>query len=232
MTNQATEVIVDEARDSDGPGRIRKGATGLVASLILFAQSIPPLAIWGGLMTVPLLGYLALLFTSGPDHFLEALYGVFFGGFILDQVLSAIGLSLLIYSVVFMRVRRTDGLITTGPYRLVRHPQYLGATLFTLTLTSRSYWLLTNTRGVGWLGPQGTVVLWIATLITYVALASIEELHLTKEFGAEYETYRKSAGFLLPAIKTKRRSMEVLLSILIPALVLIVVIFVNAATPM
>jgi protein-S-isoprenylcysteine O-methyltransferase Ste14 len=190
-------------------------------------QSIPPLWIWGGLMTVPLISYLALMFTSSPLNFFRAIYGLFFGGFIWELVIAAIGLVVVAYSITHLRREKKKGLVRTGPYELVRHPQYLGLVLFTLTLTTRSYWIITHTFGMGFLSPNQTLVVWFVTLFAYIVLASVEEMHLTKVFGVDYHDYRRDVGFIVPYLKTENRGLEILISFVVLALILFGVVYLN-----
>lgn len=192
--------------------RIRSHITTAGAALLPFVQSIPPLAIWGGLMTIPLITYLGLLLTS-PQFFLEAVYRMFFGGFILETAVAVIGLIVLGYSFIFMRLHKREGFIKTGPYALTRHPQYLGVMLFITTLSSRSYWLLSHTLGLGWLSPTDTILVWIGTIIAYILLAKVEESYLTKELGATYTEYRTEVGFIIPYTHSTSNWMEVLVTI-------------------
>ena len=212
--------------------RKRSRISSIIAAILPFVQSIPPLAAWGALMTIPLVGYLALLFTSGPLHFIEAIFQLFFGGFIWEQIIAVLGLGVLVYSFVHMRLNKSEGLITSGPYGLVRHPQYFGVILFTLTLTTRSYWIATNTFGMSWIRPELTVAIWFGTLFAYVVLALVEELHLSKMFQSEYTEYCQSTGFLFPFIRSRKRVVEVTLSILLPGLILAGMIFFAPPFPM
>ena len=45
---------------------------------------------------------------------------------------------------------------------------------------------------------------WIGEVMAYIFLAKIEEIALAKKFGAEFNAYKKSVGFMLPLIKLKR----------------------------
>ncbi len=202
----------------------QKRASSIIAAIPPFVQSIPPLTAWGALMTIPVIGYIALLFTSNPLQFFEAIFLVFFGGFVWEQVIAALSLGILLYSFVHMRVAKKEGLITSGPYRLVRHPQYLGVVLFTLTLTTRSYWIGTNTFGMSWISPEATVAIWLGTLLAYIGLALVEELHLLKTFASEYEEYKEKTGFLLPFVSSRNRVFEIILSVLIPAAILLAIL--------
>ena len=206
-------------------------ASSIIAVILPFMQSIPPLTAWGALMTIPFVSYIALLFTSNPSQFIEAIFLIFFGGFPWEQVIALVGIGILIYSVVYMRLERKEGLIRTGPYGFVRHPQYLGVVLFTLTLTTRSYWIGKNTFGMSWITPELTVAIWFGTLFAYIILAQVEELHLAKTFASEFEEYREETGFMVPFVKTQNRVLEIALSVLIPALILAAVLIAAPGYP-
>ncbi|UCE09481.1 MAG: hypothetical protein JSW61_10990 [Candidatus Thorarchaeota archaeon] len=228
--NQAIAETDVQSEDEETPAR-QSRLTSIAASLLPFLQSIPPLAAWGGLMTIPLVSYIALLFASGPSQFAEALFLLFFGGFLWEQITAVLGLGILVYSFVHMRLTKKEGLITTGPYRFVRHPQYLGVTLFTLTLTTRSYWIGTNTFGMSWIDPKLTVVIWFGTLVAYIILAYVEELHLAKTFGAEFEDYKQKTGFMFPGLKSQNLGLEVIVSTLFFSVVLFAIILMPTPMP-
>ncbi|MFW9799583.1 MAG: methyltransferase family protein [Candidatus Thorarchaeota archaeon] len=226
---QAYEVQEDVVEtDIGSSGTIKSRVTTIIAAILPFIQSIPPMAIWGGLMTIPLLSYLALMFTSSPMTFLGALISLFFGGFVWELAIAVIGVALVVYSVLHLRRSKHSGLVKNGPYGLVRHPQYLGVILFTMTLTTRSYWIITNTFGMGFLGPTETLMVWFATLFAYVVLASVEELHLSKSFGNEYQDYRREVGFMWPYLKTESRIVEILVTVVVSALLLFGIVYLNA----
>ena len=78
-------------------------------------------------------------------------------------------------------------LVTTGIYRLIRHPSYFGLLLGALG------WALAFRSGVG-------VILAALNLIPLVARMNAEEALLTSQFGAEYENYRARSSRLIPGI--------------------------------
>jgi protein-S-isoprenylcysteine O-methyltransferase Ste14 len=113
----------------------------------------------------------------------------------LGYALCAGGALLFVVSVVYLKrgffgevEPATDNLITTGPYRLVRHPLYLGMFLATvgLAVAFRSLWGLVI--GLAVFVPLG---LWRARL---------EEKALVQSFGPEWEDYAAETFFILPLV--------------------------------
>lgn len=209
--------------------------------LIPLVASGPSLFIWAGLMTMPLIVYLAIMFLSLFDpairfhgqepsvpYFLTALDVMLLGGpHLPDKVMSILGILIMVYATVHLNIKRKGGLVTSGPYHLVRNPQYFGAILFTINLTSRSYREVLG--DVGWLGPGGTILVWLGTLGVYILLALVEEVHLTSKFGEAYTAYRNKAAFLIPFAVTRRRLVEIAASVVIPVLLLWGLVLLNRA---
>ncbi|MEM2342162.1 MAG: methyltransferase [Candidatus Bathyarchaeia archaeon] len=109
---------------------------------------------------------------------------------IIDLTLLTIGLIIFLASFIFwlMNLKRGGGLITSGIYRFVRHPQYLGIILFTLGITIRS------------LRPI-SLIAWVTLLIGYLILASLEERSLLEIYGQKYSEYSKRTAFIIPYLK-------------------------------
>ncbi len=113
----------------------------------------------------------------------------------LGVVLFAAGGALRIWPV-FVLGRRFSGLVaiqtghtlvTNGPYRLIRHPSYLG--------------LLVNSLGWGLAFRSAAGVLLAALLIPpLLARIRAEERLLQTEFGAEYDAYRARTFRLFPGV--------------------------------
>ena len=206
------------------PNRIRSGVLRFAGYLIPLVQSLPPLGVWTGLMTLPFASYLILTFTNLPVNLPRALSEFFAPFLIPEKAFVIIGLLILVYSVVYLRVNRKEGLVTSGPYRLTRHPQYLGMILSTLGLTSWSVWILNNTFGIGFLSPSQTIGVWFIELFAYIFLAHIEELFLSRNYGETFEDYKGQVPLLIPFFKTSRKDLDVLVSILIPAILLFILI--------
>jgi protein-S-isoprenylcysteine O-methyltransferase Ste14 len=187
-------------------------------------QSLPPLGIWTGLMTIPLASHLVMLFANLPDALPKALSTFFTPFNIPEKALIVIGLLILVYSVAYLSLKKKEGLVTSGPYRVARHPQYFGMTLLTLGFTSWSVWILNNTFGTGFLSSSQTIAVWFIELGAYIFLAYIEERYLSRKYGDSFQSYQRQTSLLIPFLKTDRRHLDTLLSFLIPALLLYVLL--------
>jgi len=203
-------------------GRIRTGFLKVAGYLVPLVQSLPPLGVWTGLMTLPFASYLITMFANLPVYLPRGLSEFFFTPFLIpEKALIIIGLLVLVYSAAYLRTKKKEGLITSGPYRLVRHPQYLGMILSTLGFTSWSVWILNNTFGIGFLSPLQTMGVWFIELFAYILLACIEEQDLSRNYGESFENYKSQVPFFIPFIKTNRKDLDILVSILIPAILLV-----------
>jgi protein-S-isoprenylcysteine O-methyltransferase Ste14 len=92
-------------------------------------------------------------------------------------------------SFVGLKTGEASGLVTTGPYGLVRHPIYFFGILFI------------------WLNPVFTAMDLLAALLAtayFVVGAWHEDRRLLTEFGDEYEDYRKKVPMLVPGPQRTR----------------------------
>ena len=83
------------------------------------------------------------------------------------------------------RANREDRFATTGPYAVVRHPQYLG--IFVALFGQLIHWPTIP-----------TLVLFPVIVWAYVRLARREEAQMVKRFGAAYREYRQRAPGFVP----------------------------------
>ncbi len=99
--------------------------------------------------------------------------------------LSFLGLALVAGG--WHQIHRAQGLVTTGLYRFMRHPQYTGLLLFTLG------WILHWPSVV-------TLALWPILVTAYVWLAKQEEKQARDEFGEEWDEYARRTKRFVPGV--------------------------------
>lgn len=89
--------------------------------------------------------------------------------------------------VVVSQARRPSGLVSTGAFKYVRHPLYLGCILFYLGLALSTASLF-------------SLVLWVFICIFYNYLASYEEKLLESKLADNYIIYKENTGKWLPRL--------------------------------
>lgn len=210
-----------QSENGDSLERLKLRILSAAGLLLPLLASVPPLTAWGALMTVPFMTYLLLMIGNLGSTILGPLD-------IFNIIGYSIGIILLLYSIAYLWKRKAKGLVTTGPYCIVRHPQYFSITVFTAVATYQSVWILQHTFGIGWLNIDQTLALWIAMLITYAAIGAVEELHLQKVYGLEWIEYANKVGFLLPLVKSQSRVVEAAVCVIIPVAVLYASLYLTA----
>ena len=87
-----------------------------------------------------------------------------------------------------LRVTERQVIVTQGPYRMIRHPGYLGVICL-------------------WIGFGLAIGNWIATIVMAILLLGVygyrirsEEAMLVDRFGEEYQKYRKQTWRLIPFV--------------------------------
>ena len=157
-------------------GRLYGAASGALESVCLVGLWISPQS---ALPAPPLDSSLAFLgFRVWTVNLLVSLPFLVAGAWLGLSGLMAVG----------MRVAETHstpgGLVTTGVYSLVRHPQYLG-------------WLLAHV-GASILASAQASLLFTPVLVAVVYLISrAEEADLSEAFGDEYRRYQKKVPMLI-----------------------------------
>ncbi len=181
--------------------KISSISTSISSFLIPLIQYVPCTGVWFGIMSVPFIAYLSLYFQN-PAILISDL-SFLFSTF--EIYIVIFGLILFIYSLVHQLTHRKQ-LIQTGPYKYVRHPQYLAFIIMTFGMTLIGFqtspifnFNLGNLNGY-------TVLLfiWIGEVAAYIILAKIEEYALKVKFGDKYLEYVDGVSFMIPFLKLKR----------------------------
>ena len=115
-------------------------------------------------------------------------------------VLAVLGLSLSVWSIVYMRRKgdgnpmdafghevapRTKHLMTAGPYRLSRNPMLTGSFIYYAGICL-------------WLWRWPALLVFVGFIVLMMIQVLSEEKRLRRDFGEEYEAYCKKTGRFWP----------------------------------
>ena len=95
-------------------------------------------------------------------------------------------------TTIFAEVRKEPIVIRKGVFSVVRHPIYLGAILFYLSLLAVSCSL-------------AATLIWVVIILFYIFLCKYEEKLLIEKFGSDYEQYKLETPMLLPRLKKRKK---------------------------
>ena len=87
--------------------------------------------------------------------------------------------------------KNREKLVTDGIYRHIRHPQYTGILLATLSLIIYRFSPI-------------SALLWPILVIIYFRLARKEEREIENEFGEKYLEYKRKVSMFIPFIGMHR----------------------------
>ena len=116
---------------------------------------------------------------------------------VISNILIALGFFIIYRAWKVLHAAQKKGrLATSGPYAVVRHPQYLGGILaiFVATLLLYPHWLFAV------LGVLGAIILYWST--------GYEERRLIQQFGSEYQAYMQRVprmDLILGIVRSFRR---------------------------
>ena len=96
-------------------------------------------------------------------------------------------LGVILIAVGWKQIHKAEGLVTTGLYKYIRHPQYSGIFLFTLG------WILHWPSII-------TLILWPILIGAYVWLSRWEEKQAMEEFGETYVQYASVTKRFIPGL--------------------------------
>jgi protein-S-isoprenylcysteine O-methyltransferase Ste14 len=151
--------------------RQRGGRAPVVANLAAFGLFFPSLIFSGSSA-----GSVALLLAASG-----ALLAVAGAGLVLRSRAELGGA----WSLV-PRADQDTGLVTTGPYRVVRHPIYLGLALLAMG------------EALAFASWPAVLVVLAAIVPTFAWRARAEEKLLSRTFGERYALYRKQTSMIIP----------------------------------
>ncbi len=183
------------------------GQTGLIvlnilivlAFLALLPYRRPTKAIWKSRATfvafvialmTEMFGWPLLIFLISPLVDIPILAPEFFKSIGHWPATVGTGMSMLgicLIAIGWVQIHRAPGLVKTGIYRYIRHPQYSGIMLFTFG------WILHWPSVV-------TLVLWPVLVGAYVWLGKREEKQALEEFGDDYAWYAKHTARFVPFV--------------------------------
>jgi len=180
--------------------KIEAISTRISSIVIPIFQYVPCLSVWRGIMSVPLITYLILFFQNPKILSTDFFYlfqtpGIYFIIF---------GFLFFVYSLIFQLTHRKQ-LIRTGPYKYMRHPQYLAFILMTLGMTIVAFqttpifeFPVSYENGFSIL-----FFIWICEVFAYILLGKIEEIALKAKYGTEFLEYRGRVAFIIPFLKVR-----------------------------
>jgi len=201
------------------PRRLREVFLGVAGFFVPVFQFVPNTWMFFGLMSMPLVGYVSslrclphlfdelgmMLFDFGllfGWHGLQELAGVIQVSFLafLTRGLIVGGLVLFLFSLGYT-LKHRGGLVRTGPYGWVRHPQYLGLLMMTGGITLHvirmdPIWVWRDSAEP--IAGAWVSIVWLLEVLAYVALAKIEDLDLKRRYGEMHARYAQSVPFIIP----------------------------------
>ena len=84
-------------------------------------------------------------------------------------------------------IKKNHELITKGPFKIIRHPQYVCQILLDFGATAATFSYI-----VGFLA--------LIEIPIYIMRASLEDKLLAKYFSEKFSDYKKKSGFMIPFI--------------------------------
>ncbi|MFX0027271.1 MAG: methyltransferase family protein [Candidatus Hermodarchaeota archaeon] len=180
-------------------------STGISSFLIPIFQYVPCTAVWFGIMSVPVITYIAFFFQN-PGILIHDLLFLFR---IPGTYIALFGFTFYIYALIFQITHRKQ-LIRNGPYKFVRHPQYLAFIVMTFGMTLVAF----QTYPIVGFNPFNissyTIILliWIGEVLAYIILGKIEDIALKSKYRDEYLKYVNNVPFMVPLLRLNNKKEE------------------------
>ena len=174
-------------------------STSISSILIPFFQYVPVTAVWFGIMSVPIITYIFLFFQN-PSILI---YDIQFLLGTPGTYIALFGFTIFIYSFIFQLTHRKQ-LINKGPYKIIRHPQYVAFIIMTFGMTLVAFETMPMLNSPFLDAYSMILIIWVIEVLAYIVLAKIEDFALKYKFGDEFIEYRNSVGFMFPRITLKK----------------------------
>ena len=190
---------------SKSKNKISSILTSFSSIIIPFLQYVPCTAIWFGIMSVPLLSYLILFFQYPHILLSDLRFLIGTQGF----YVVVFGVIFYTYSLIYHLLHRRQ-LNTKGPYKYVRHPQYLAFIIMTLGMTIVAFQTSPIFEfPVSYENRFSMLFLiWIVEVVAYILLGKIEEFALKAKYGDEFLEYRNRVAFIVPFLKIQGNKID------------------------
>jgi len=136
--------------------------------------------------------YLNSWFTIYPSNLFLISNLVFF-----EVSIFLIGFGIFLYGLITLIKGRMrgEGIVQTGLYRYIRHPQNLGIILFLFAF-------ILYIPGFGDMGIRiADILSWILFCMFMVVICDLEEFRMKQKFSQDYENYCNKTGFFLPRMR-------------------------------
>ena len=151
-----------------------------------FLQKYPPV-----LSMLSLVALILAVFQIGTIEYLEEFNTIRYIGLVIYLVFSWIQVWSFKtlgdnYSQDIM-IKKNHELITKGPFKLIRHPQYLCQILLDIGATAATLSYIVG-------------VFALIEIPIYIMRASMEDKLLAKHFAEKFSEYKKKSGFMIPFI--------------------------------
>ena len=156
-------------------------------------------------MSVPLISYLVWFFQYPSILLYDLRFLIGTQGF----YVVLFGLILYTYSLIYQLSHRGQ-LNTKGPYRYVRHPQYLAFMIVMLGMTIVAFQTSPIFEFPVSYENRFSILflIWIGEVIAYILLGKIEEFALKAKYGEKFLEYRSRVAFIVPFLKIQGNKTE------------------------
>lgn len=207
----------DEKADKSQNRSIRHAVQSLISAFLIFFQYVPAAGPWYGSMIFPLAVYFSSLALSHPEFLSAEISLILFSEkLFFGRMVTLVGFVIFLVACVQF-LRRNRGIVTTGLYSLVRHPQYFGLIVMTLGTSIMCF------QFIGF-GRFEVTYVWLMQVLGYVLLSLYEEQHLQKECEKEYAQYKKRVSFIFP-IPSPHKIPEPILTLMTAAVIAFLLTF-------